>query len=68
MTDSEKAIDELRSALGNIDIKRAARSLTVLQETRTINREQARQIHCGLGALRDVLNAFPNTRVIRPAN
>lgn len=59
MTDSERAVEELRLALGRIDFMRATRAAVALQETGTIDSTHARLLVSALGTIRDVLNSFP---------
>ena len=58
MTKSEWAIEELRLALGPINFQRAQEAVRALEETRTINGNQADQIVRALGSLRDVMKSF----------
>jgi len=59
MTDSERAVEELRLALGQIDFIRATRAAIALQKTRTIDRVRAERLVSALGTIRDVMNSFP---------
>jgi hypothetical protein len=58
MTDSERAVEELRSALGSIDFARAIRAAIELQKTRTIDLTRAQQLMSALGIIREVANSF----------
>jgi len=58
MTDSERAVEELRLALGEIDYIRATRAVIALQETKTIDRLHAEQLQRALGVIRDTVNSF----------
>jgi hypothetical protein len=59
MTDSERAVEELRLALGTIDFIRATRAAVALQDTRTIDYERGKRLVSALGTIRDVMNSFP---------
>jgi hypothetical protein len=59
MTDSERAVEELRLALGPVDFMRATRAAIALHETGTIDSTKERLLVSALGTIRDVMNSFP---------
>jgi hypothetical protein len=59
MTASERAVEELRQALGGFDFLRATRAAIELQETGTIDRLRGERLVSALGTIRDVMNSFP---------
>ena len=58
MTDSERAVEELRLALGTIDFIRATNAAVDLQKTRTIDYERGKRLVSALGTIRDIMNSF----------
>jgi len=61
MTQSERAVEELRLAIGHFDFLRATKAAVALQETRTIDGNRAQRLISALGTIRDVMNSFPKT-------
>jgi hypothetical protein len=61
MTDSERALEELRLALGAIDFLRAQRAVDALQRTGTLDLTRAQMLSRALGTIRDVMNSFPKS-------
>jgi hypothetical protein len=61
MTKSERAVEDLRLALGGFDYLRASQAAMALQETGTISDVVADRLVRALGTIRDIVSSFPKT-------